>query len=250
MLADNLLIKKPAKPNPGEKPTKPIGIYFTLGPSKLNTEDHFAYLFGYPDQTFGPDKLMTRGEVAAMFVRLMERAPEAGNPSFTDVNKDTWCYTYVAKAKAAGILKGYEDHTFRPNNPISRAEFAAIATRFDQLKPATMPFTDVGENHWAHDAIASAYAKGWISGYPDKTFRPEENIKRSEVATMTNQVLNRYADKTWVQEHKNLIVHFTDLGQDHWAYYPIVEATNGHDYTRKSDGKNENWIQLNNYQHR
>ncbi|EGS30570.1 hypothetical protein HMPREF9130_1832 [Peptoniphilus sp. oral taxon 375 str. F0436] len=259
MLADNLLIKKPAKPNPGEKPvkpnpgeksTKPIGIYFTLGPSKLNTEDHFAYLFGYPDQTFGPDKLMTRGEVAAMFVRLMERAPEAGNPSFTDVNKDTWCYTYVAKAEAAGILKGYEDHTFRPNNPISRAEFAAIAMRFDQLKPATMPFTDVGENHWAHDAIASAYAKGWISGYPDKTFRPEENIKRSEVATMTNQVLNRYADKAWVQEHKNLIVHFIDIGQDHWAYYPIVEATNGHDYTRKSDGKNENWIQLNNYQRR
>lgn len=259
MLADNLLIKKPAKPNPGEKPvkpnpgekpTKPIGIYFTLGPSKLNTKDHFAYLFGYPDQTFGPDKLMTRGEVAAMFVRLMERAPEAGNPSFTDVNKDTWCYTYVAKAEAAGILKGYEDHTFRPNNPISRAEFAAIATRFDQLKPATMPFMDVGENHWAHDAIASAYAKGWISGYPDKTFRPEENIKRSEVATMTNQVLNRYADKTWVQEHKNLIVHFIDVGQDHWAYYPIVEATNGHDYTRKSDGKNENWIQLNNYQRR
>lgn len=246
MLGDNLLIDKPTPPTPA----KPGGQSYVVPSVKLNTKDHFAYLFGYPDSTFRPDQSMTRAEVAAMFVRLMEKAPDASAVSFNDVAPGAWYYDYIAKAEAAGILKGYEDGSFRPQGEITRAEFAAIATRFDKLSPAPMAFTDVANDYWAHDAIAAAYGKGWIAGYEDNTFRPTQSIKRSEVATLTNQVLNRYADKDWVQANRHAIVNFTDVNESHWAFYPITEATNGHDYTRKPDGKNETWIQLNHLERR
>ena len=280
MVGDNLLIDKPTPPTPPTpdkpinpdkpvtpptpdkpiNPDKPVtpptpGTHYKGGSMimpevKLNTRDHFAYLFGYPDSTFRPDKSMTRAEVAAMFVRLMEKAPDASAVSFKDVAPSAWYYDYIAKAEAAGILKGYEDGSFRPQGEITRAEFAAIATRFDKLSPAPIAFTDVANDYWAHDAIAAAYGKGWIAGYEDNTFRPAQNIKRSEVATLTNRVLNRYADKDWVQANRQAIVNFTDVNENHWAFYPITEATNGHDYTRKSDGKNETWIRLNHLERR
>lgn len=250
MLGDNLLIDKTTPPTPDKPvtpptPAKPGGQSYFVPSVKLNTRDHFAYLFGYPDSTFRPDKSMTRAEVAAMFVRLMEKAPDASVVSFNDVAPGAWYYDYIAKAEAAGILKGYEDGSFRPQGEITRAEFAAIATRFDQLTPAPIVFTDVAKDYWAHDAIAAAYGKGWIAGYEDNTFRPTQSIKRSEVAALTNQVLNRFADKDWVQANRQAIINFTDVNESHWAFYPITEATNGHDYTRKPDGKNETWIQLN-----
>lgn len=261
MPGDNLLIDKTTPPTPSTPPTpdkpvtpptpaKPGGQSYFVPSVKLNTKDHFAYLFGYPDSTFRPGQSMTRAEVAAMFVRLMEKAPDASAVSFNDVAPGAWYYDYIAKAEAAGILKGYEDGSFRPQGEITRAEFAAIATRFDKLSPAPMAFTDVANDYWAHDAIAAAYGKGWIAGYEDNTFRPTQSIKRSEVATLTNQVLNRYADKDWVQANRHAIVNFTDVNESHWAFYPITEATNGHDYTRKSDGKNETWIQLNHLERR
>ena len=258
MLGDNLLIDKttpptpptPDKPVTPPTPANPGGQSFFVPSVKLNTEDHFAYLFGYPDSSFRPDKSMTRAEVAAMFVRLMEKAPDASAVSFKDVAPGAWYYDYIAKAEAAGILKGYEDGSFRPQGEITRAEFAAIATRFDKLSPVPIAFTDVANDYWAHDAIAAAYGKGWIAGYEDNTFRPAQNIKRSEVATLTNRVLNRYADKDWVQANRQAIVNFTDVNENHWAFYPITEATNGHDYTRNSDGKNETWIQLNHLERR
>lgn len=258
MLDDNLLIDKttpptpptPDKPVTPPTPANPGGQSFFVPSVKLNTEDHFAYLFGYPDSSFRPDKSMTRAEVAAMFVRLMEKAPDASAASFKDVAPGAWYYDYIAKAEAAGILKGYEDGSFRPQGEITRAEFAVIATRFDKLSPVPIAFTDVAKDYWAHDAIAAAYGKGWIAGYEDNTFRPAQNIKRSEVATLTNRVLNRYADKDWVQANRQAIVNFTDVNENHWAFYPITEATNGHDYTRKSDGKNETWIQLNHLERR
>lgn len=265
MVGDNLLIDKPTPPTPPTpdnpvNPDKPVtpptpGTHYKGGSVimpevKLNTRDHFAYLFGYPDSTFRPDKSMTRAEVAAMFVRLMEKAPDASAASFNDVAPGAWYYDYIAKAEAAGILKGYEDGSFRPQGEITRAEFAAIATRFDKLSPAPIAFTDVANDYWAHDAIAAAYGKGWIAGYEDNTFRPAQNIRRSEVTTLTNRVLNRYADKDWVQANRQAIVNFTDVNESHWAFYPITEATNGHDYTRNSDGKNETWIQLNHLERR
>ncbi|WP_068455602.1 S-layer homology domain-containing protein [Aedoeadaptatus pacaensis] len=242
--------KKIEKPVTPPTPAKPGGQSYFVPSVKLNTKDHFAYLFGYPDSTFRPDKSMTRAEVAAMFVRLMEKAPDASAASFKDVAPGAWYYDYIAKAEAAGILKGYEDGSFRPQGEITRAEFAAIATRFDKLSPAPMAFTDVANDYWAHDAIAAAYGKGWIAGYEDNTFRPTQSIKRSEVAALTNQVLNRFADKDWVQANRQAIINFTDVNESHWAFYPITEATNGHDYTRKPDGKNETWIQLNHLERR
>lgn len=265
MLGDNLLIDKPTPPTPPTpdnpvNPDNPVtpptpGTHYKGGSVimpevTLNTEDHFAYLFGYPDSTFRPDKSMTRAEVAAMFVRLMEKAPDGSAVSFKDVAPGAWYYDYIAKAEAAGILKGYEDGSFRPEGEITRAEFASIATRFHKLSTAPIAFTDVANDYWAHDAIAAAYGKGWIAGYEDNTFRPAQNIKRSEVATLTNRVLNRYADKDWVQANRQAIVNFTDVNESHWAFYPITEATNGHDYTRNSDGKNETWIQLNHLERR
>lgn len=234
-----------------ETPAKPIGDYFlSLTPIRLNQEDHFAYLFGYPDETFRPDKSMTRAEVAAMFVRLMEKEPEASAVSFADVDRSAWYYGYIAKAEAAGILKGYEDNTFRPDGEITRAEFAAVATRFEKLTPSPITFGDVPGSYWAHDAIAAAYGRGWIAGYEDNTFRPEQKIKRSEVAAMTNRVLNRYADRDWIQANRRAVVNFKDIDESHWAFYSVIEATNGHDYTRRDDGKNEIWIRLNDFERR
>ena len=234
--------KTPSTPGWTVTPIKPAD-------SKLNLVDHLAYMKGYPDLTFGPDRNMTRAEVTMMFARLLKDRPEANKVytmPYADVTKADWYAFAVSYMTENKLIMGYPDGTFKPNNPISRAEFAAIASRFDQLKTGlSLPFNDVGAGHWAYDVIASAADKGWVNGYPDGSFKPENKITRAEVVSTTNRMLNRYADLAFAKAHKTELAPMRDMGESHWAYGAAVEAMNGHDYHRQADGKNETWILLN-----
>ena len=214
----------------------------------LNKKDHKAYMFGYPDGNFLPERNMTREEATAMFARLLKDYPrERRNYTipFKDVAESDWSQQAIGFMLEKGMIKGYEDGSFRPKAAISRAEFAAMATRFDKLVAGGgNSFFDVPDGHWAQGAIDSAAAKGWVTGYPDGSFKPERKITRAEVVNITNKMLDRFADKDFVRSHLAEMIQFKDLTEADWAYFPIMEATNGHDYTRKA-AQEENWIRLN-----
>ncbi len=216
---------------------------------KLNKVDHYSYMVGYPDGTFRADSQMTRAEVTMMFARLLKDRPN-GTPfmenRYRDVQETNWFSYAVDYMSEQNIIKGYPDGTFRPNEPITRAEFAAISARFDKLSDeGNSTFTDVSENHWASKVIAQAGKKGWVSGYPDGTFKPNQNITRVEVVSSTNRILNRYADIEFAKTNKEKLATMTDIAETHWGYGAIVEAMNGHDYVRLEDGKAEKWERLN-----
>lgn len=215
----------------------------------LNKEDHKAYMFGYPDWTFLPNNNMTRAEVTAMFARLLKNYPSINvkyNLPYSDVFEGDWYYPAVGFMTENNIIKGYEDGTFRPNAPITRAEFATIASKFDEIIGGDVKgFYDVPASHWALKYINSAYERGWVTGYEDGSFRPDRNITRAEVVTVTNKMLIRYADVDYVRAHRDLLINFKDLDESHWAYFNIMEATHGHDFMRKANGKDETWERLN-----
>ncbi len=252
--ANNTAIQFTLKYKEEKTPSTPSTPGWTVTPikpadSKLNLVDHLAYMKGYPDLTFGPDRNMTRAEVTMMFARLLKDRPEANKVyamPYSDVTKADWYAYAVSYMTENKLIMGYPDGTFKPNSPISRAEFAAIASRFDQLKPGlSLPFNDVKAGHWAYDVIASAADKGWVNGYPDGSFKPENKITRAEVVSTTNRMLNRYADLAFAKAHKTELAPMRDMDEGHWAYGAAVEAMNGHDYHRQADGKNETWILLN-----
>lgn len=242
-----ILVKNQVKPEP--KPEHNYYYYYLNTEPALNIDDHYAYMKGYPDKTFGPDKPMTRAEVTMMFARLLKERPEKGRKyimPYKDIQENDWYAYAVTFMSEKKLVSGYPDGTFKPNAPITRAEFASIASRFDSLvDKADLKFSDVSKNHWAYKVICSAEAKGWISGYPDGTFKPEKNITRAEVVSSTNRILNRYADLDFAKAHVQELAPMIDMDDSHWAYGPVVEAMNGHDYKRLSDGKSERWIRLN-----
>lgn len=202
----------------------------------LNINDHYQYMVGYKDATFRPNNNMTREEVAVMFSRLMVRRPIKGhiyNHNFKDLSNTRWSATAISYMNELGLIKGYPDGTFKPEKSITRAEFAAMATRFANLFGGGLQgFVDVPYTHWANDVISKAASAGWVSGYPDGTFKPENKITRAEVVSITNRMLTRRADKDFITKHRSAILWFTDT-PTHWAFYDIVEACNGHDYTRQ-----------------
>ncbi len=215
------------------------GVTINTGnPPKLNKLDHFAFMVGYPDNSFQPSGNMTRAEACMMFAKLMLKQPIIPKPfesSFTDVPESAWYSNAIGYLQLTGIIKEKGDK-FRPNAPITRAEFAVLAAGFERLSGSYEPvFRDVPENHWAAQEIHLASKKGWISGYSDKTFRPEQNITRAEVVTLANRMLERKADKVFVRKNKDIVRQFNDLNEDHWAYFEIMEATNAHYYLRNSD---------------
>ncbi|MFP5528396.1 S-layer homology domain-containing protein [Peptococcus simiae] len=231
---------------PSPKPDKP-----TVKPSEsdLNKADHYQYLIGYPDGTFAPNRGMTRAEVATMFTRLLKDRPikwKKYDAGFSDVKQGDWYANTVGYAVQKGIVAGYPDGSFRPNKPITRAEFSAIAARFAALTDEKdITFIDLAADHWGYKAIRLAASHGWISGYPDDTFRPEQAITRAEVTSITNRMLNRHGDLAWIDSHSDLIIHFADVARTDWYYEPIMEATMGHDFTRDPDGKHEHWTGIN-----
>ena len=210
--------------------------------AELNRTDHFAFLVGYTDGTFGPERNMTRAEVTTMFARLLTEQIEADKTysnTFSDVPKGYWAANYIGYMQQFGIITGYSDGSFRPDAPVTRAEFAAIASRFEKLTEGSKSFTDVPDTYWAARYINFAATRGWVTGYSDGTFKPENTITRAEVAAVTCRLLERSADQNYIRSHFNELRTFSDMTESHWAYWYAMESANGHDYTKS--GGSENW---------
>ena len=221
------------------------GWRYTGVPSQLNGEDHVAYIVGYGDSTVNPTGKITRAEVATIFFRLLDEDAQeedlTSEKDFTDDGQDDWYCTAVSTLSAMGILEGRTAETFAPNAPITRAEFATIAHRLHDSRPDPAgAFTDIA-GHWAKDEIRQAAALGWITGYADGSFRPNQSITRAEAVTMLNRVLQRLPETE--EDLLSGMRTFSDCQSSDWYYLAIQEATNSHDYTRQSDGY-ESWDEL------
>lgn len=203
---------------------------------ELNTEDHYAYMAGYDNGDFMPDNYITRAEVAVMFSRLIKSEDMDGNilkRGFTDVEIEKWYYDGICLMESARIIIGYPDGSFRPDNMVTRAEFATIVSKFDNLKESgNTTFSDLEDGYWGNKYIEMAHNRGWISGYADGTVRPEEYITRAEVISSVNRILGRVADIDYIDNNKDKIKNYYDLSRNHWAYYDIIEASNSHSYIR------------------
>jgi len=224
----------PAKPDETKPTLAPI-------PEMLNGEDHYAYLLGYEDGTVRPNGSISRAEVATVLFRLLKDDVRAQNltkdNACSDVSGTAWYAAAVSTLSKMGVISGYPDGTFRPNAPITRAEFAAMIARFDETaKSADTPFTDIS-GHWAENAIGKAYGNGWVEGSSKTVFCPESNLTRAETATLLNRVLHRLPEKE-SDLLANQIV-WPDNPETFWGYLAIQEATNSHEYERKADGVHE-----------
>lgn len=210
----------------------------------LNTDDHAAYLSGYPNDLFGANNNMTRGEVAQMFYNLLLDKDVTITVTFEDVAADAWYADAVNTLASLGMIKGVGDNRFEPERSITRAEFTTIAMHFTNgVLEGENIFPDVNPDDWFYDYVVGSIQYGWISGYPDGTFGPNNTITRAEVTTIVNRMLGRSVDKDYVDSHTADLRQFTDLAGTYWAYYDIMEATNGHEYT-KIDGV-EDWVRVN-----
>ena len=226
------------------KPTVTIPDDDALG---LNNTDHFAYIVGYGNGEVQPQNSITRAEVAAIFFRLLEDGIRNENfthqNDFSDVAADAWYCSSVSTLSRMGIIAGYPDGTFRPNAPITRAEFAAIATRFDNNGDKTpVSFTDI-IGHWAEGEITVAANHGWVSGYGDDTFRPQNQITRAETMSLVNRVLKRLPE-TPADLLPDMITWTDNADTSSWYYLPVQEATNSHYYEFKENSKHEKWTEL------
>ena len=220
------------------------GVTIKKTTPKLNTSDHFAYVQGYPDGTVKPAGNITRAETAAILFRLMDEGSRktyySTKSGFRDVATGSWYNTYVATLNNAGVITDSSNGYFRPNEAITRAELAAMLANFTETAGAANYFNDVSASYWAANAIAICAKLGWITGYPDGSFRPDRNVTRAELMAMINRATGRApksADaflpgmKTW-----------SDNTADKWYYLDVQEATNSHSYTVKDS---EKWTALN-----
>ena len=213
----------------------------------LNTTDHFAYIVGYGHGEVRPQNNITRAEVATIFFRLLTDDVRDENLTktnrYSDVAATSWYNTAVSTLSSMGIITGYPDGTFRPNAAITRAEFAAIAARFDNDGDKTAAkFSDIA-THWAKDEISIAYNNGWITGYPDGTFGPQRDITRAETMTLVNRVLNRQPE-TEDDLLPNMTVWTDNANPKAWYYLAVQEATNSHYYEFKTNSQYEKWTEL------
>ena len=215
----------------------------------LNTDDHYAYVMGYPDGTVRPMGNITRAEVATIFFRLLTDDSRAQfwatTNAYSDVKSGDWFNNAVSTLSNAGIISGYPDGTFRPNAPITRAEMAKVVALFAKLDKSEDLFNDIA-GHWAEAYIRLAAGNGWIAGYPDGSFKPQQNITRAETMTMINRVLDRVPS---VESHLlpyNVMLTFPDCQSGQWYYIAVQEATNSHTYERAVTEKHgdEQWIAL------
>ena len=216
----------------------------------LNTTDHFAYIVGYGNGEVRPQNNITRAEVATIFFRLLTDDVRDENLTktnrYSDVAATSWYNTAVSTLSSMGIITGYPDGTFRPNAAITRAEFAAIAARFDNDGDKTAAkFSDIA-THWAKDEISIAYNNGWITGYPDGTFGPQRSITRAETATMINRVIDRVPSEESHLLSRGVMQIWPDANPGDWFYLAMQEATNSHDYERNAKwaAADEQWTAL------
>ena len=213
----------------------------------LNSQDHIAYVTGYPDGSFAPNAYITREEATTIFYRLLSEDSrqrfETNVCGFSDVAEGRWSRTAIATMANAGIITGYPDGTFAPTKRVTRAEFAVIAARFDsEAYTGDNLFPDIA-GHWAAGYINQAASKGWVKGDENGNFRPNAPITRAEAVTMINRILNRLPENE--ADLLDGMVEFTDnMDPAKWYYLAIQEAANGHEYTRKADGTHESWTKL------
>ena len=228
-----------------EKSAETVRNYRGVTPDLLNDADHFAYVIGYPDGAVRPQGNITRAETATIFFRLLKDAVRNGNlltsNAYQDVASSYWANTAISTMTGLGILQGRDSATFDPNAPITRAEFAAICARFDTGKSSgSQTFSDI-RGHWAQDYIERAAELGWVKGFEDGSFRPNDCITRAQAMTMINRVLNRIPeDASDLLPDMNV---WPDCNPGDWFYLAVQEATNSHNYKHKA-GNYETWISM------
>ena len=202
---------------------------------QLNRDDHVAYIMGYPDGTVQPEGEITRAEACTIFFRLLTESSRnyyfSKTNDYTDVNAGDWFNNAISTLSNAGIVTGYNDGTFRPNQPITRGEMAKIIANFANLNKGTKSFTDLS-GHWSKSYVELAAGNGWIAGYPDGSFRPDQKITRAETVTMINRVLERVPAKELRLLSRSIMLTFPDNNPGDWYYIAIQEASNSHEYQR------------------
>ena len=214
----------------------------------FNRVDHYAYVWGYPDGTVRPNDNITRAEVTALFTRLLLQDVylkyKCETNNFDDVLKNAWFHGDVSTMANMKVIGGYPDGNFKPNDPITRAEFAAIISKFDQYEIKNRNrFPDIA-GHWAEEAILEVAEAGWVGGYEDGTFRPEKNLTRAETMVIINKMLGRTPQS--VDNLLDGMITWPDNADPTaWYYLDVQEATNGHDYTKHANGY-ETWTVLKN----
>lgn len=216
----------------------------------LPGKTHTAYIFGYNDGTFRPNSNMTRAEAAAIFARLVseEKGEKiSGKTSFKDISSNDWYAKEVGYLEKYGIIKGYNDNTFRPNDSVTRAKFVAMTVRFNALfndvekKTYTVNYTDVATNYWAYSDIAFAKNIGWLNGYADGTFKGDNAITRAEVVTVVNRATGRNADTDYINKNLSVLNKFTDIKDNSmWYFADVIESANTHIAVTHTDG--ETWV--------
>ena len=243
--ADEEKVEKPERRERPERPERSERPKVQEEAKEIKGEEHKAYIFGYPNGTVRPKGSITRAEAAAMLSRLLniEAMGSAEKPNFTDT-ESAWYNKAINAVVARGIMKGYPDGRFKPNAPITRAEFTQMISTIDNKPYGEAVFTDVA-GHWAERAIGSEYQAKRITGYPDGSFRPNANITRAEAAVILNKIFERNYDASSILKCKNpqMINRFTDLQETFWGYKDMVEATNTHEYIRRYKDQNMNRIE-------
>lgn len=230
------------------------GTVLGLGSGNFETEEvekdfkiDIAYIHGYPNGEVRPDGNITRAEAAAMFARILKLdQSNSSNPNFADTdNVNAWYNASINAVVAKGLMKGYPDGNFKPNAPITRAEFAQLIKTIDKANSGNAPFEDV-KGHWAKEAIDQAYANDRIAGYPDGSFRPDKSITRAEAAKIINSLFDRMVRaKGLLSIESGTIKPYTDMDVSHWGYYEIVEASNTHMFERIYKGAiEEEWSRV------
>ena len=243
--ADKALTQKITTVTMNSDKTVYAGWEATGVPDKLNGDDHFAYVIGYPDGKVHPEGNISRAETATIFFRLLKADIRDGNLTadndFSDVSNGQWHNKAISTMAKLGIVKGRRADSFDPDASITRAEFAAICARFN-TKPVenSGSFSDIS-GHWAENEIERAAAFGWISGYPDGTFRPDARITRAEAMTMINRVLCRMPQSK--SDLLDSMVTWPDNKPSDWHYLAVQEATNSHDFNRQGE-VGESWTKL------
>jgi len=223
------------------------GTPLSGGAMELDSTDHRAYINGYSNGTFRPAGTLTRAEAAQMLYNLLTSESRSKyyvtTNSFTDVNAGKWYNAAVSTLANAGVVSGYADGTFKPAIAVTRGEFVKMIVAMYGVNPsASASYSDVSSANWAYQYVATASAQGWMGGYPDGTFRPGRSISRAEAVTFLNRVLGRSCDTSYAAANARSLKTFSDIATGAWYYGAVIEAANGHNYTR--NGGAETWTGL------